>query len=183
MSDFILQNRDRDLSTIGLLITMASIIMLFSTLISSFFVLKIRLMKPIIFPGNVTLMGYVNTAILIGSSITFFITEKKYQINKPNGFDLWLLFTIMGGMVFLLGQLLLWSELTTMGIPFTFGQLSDMFYVISGAHGLHILVGLGLLIWIQLSKHNHYSRIHHVGIFWHFLGIIWTLLFASFILL
>ena len=183
MPDFILQNRDRDLSTIGLLITMASIIMLFSTLISSFFVLKIRLMKPIMFPGNITLIGYVNTAILIGSSITFFISEKKYQTNKPYGFDLWLLFTIMGGMVFLLGQLLLWSELTTMGIPFTFGQLSDMFYVISGAHGLHILVGLGLLIWIQLSKHNHYSRIHHVGIFWHFLGIIWTLLFASFILL
>ena len=51
MPVFILQNKDKDLSIIGLVITMASIVMLFGTLISSFYVLKIRMMGQLTLPN------------------------------------------------------------------------------------------------------------------------------------
>ena len=163
----------------GIILAMASIVMLFGTLISSFFVLKIRLVENLFLPGNTFSIGLINSVILCGTSIAYMFAEKMYEKGKYNAYDTWLLITIIGGYGFILGQFLLWSELTIAGIPITIGQLSDMFYVISGVHGLHILCGQGLLLWVQLSKNNNGKRIHNVGLFWHFLTILWIIMFTT----
>jgi cytochrome c oxidase subunit 3 len=180
MTDIVL-NKDKQLSTIGLLIAMASIVMLFGTFVSSFYVLKIRLISGLYLPNSIIHIGWFNTFILLGTSISFTFAGKKYRQNNTNGFDLLMTVTITGGLFFILGQFYLWSELTRVGFPITSGQLLDMFYLISGVHGIHILSGLGALIWLQLSERESYSysRIHHVGIFWHFLGFLWVVLFAA----
>jgi len=163
----------------GIILAMASVIMLFGTLLSSFFVLKIRLMEKLVLPGNTFSIGLTNSVILVCTSISYMFAEKMYEKRKYSAYEIWLLITIISGYGFILGQLLLWSELTTAGIPLTRGQLSDMFYVISGVHGLHILCGQGLLLWVQLSKNNNGRRIHNVGLFWHFLTILWIIMFTT----
>ncbi len=180
MPVFILQNKDKDLSIIGLVITMASIVMLFGTLISSFYVLKIRMMGQLTLPNIIIQLGIVNTVILLISSITFIFSENMFRKNRLNNYSFWLLMTIFGGFFFLIGQMYLWNKMTQLGIAITKGQLSDMFYLMSGAHGLHIIAGIVALIWLQSTSKklttNH--RVNLVGIFWHFLGFLWFVLFA-----
>jgi cytochrome c oxidase subunit 3 len=173
-------NKNKQLATIGLLIAMASIVMLFGTFVSSFYVLKIRLMDYLDLPKIIIQIGLINTAILLISSATFSIAANRFKQNILNSFSLWLLLTIGGGFLFLIGQLYLWNEMTTMGIAVSDGQLSDMFYLISGAHGLHIISGLISLIWLQsnVNKQLSYNHVLHVGIFWHFLDFLWVVLFA-----
>ena len=180
MPVFILQNKDKDLSIIGLVITMASIVMLFGTLISSFYVLKIRMMGQLTLPNIIIQLGIANTVILIISSIAFTFAGNMFRKNKLNNYSFWILMTIIGGILFLIGQMYLWNKMTQLGIGITKGQLSDMFYLMSGAHGLHIIAGIVALIWLQSTSKklttNH--RVNLVGIFWHFLGFLWFVLFA-----
>jgi len=172
--------REKQLSTIGILITMASILMLFGTFISSFYVLKIRTATDLTLPNYLIRIGIVNTVILFLSSATFTLGAKRFREDDMNAYGLWLLLTIMGGFLFLFGQVYLWSELTHIGLGITHGQLSDMFYLMTGAHGLHICAGIASLIWLQVGHNNsfQYNRVHHVGMFWHFLGFLWVILFA-----
>tara|TARA_B100000959_G_scaffold97250_1_gene103032 strand:- start:1421 stop:1990 length:570 start_codon:yes stop_codon:yes gene_type:complete len=175
-------DKNNQLARTGIIMAMASIIMLFGTLISSFFVLKIRLVESLHLPENTLIIGIINTALLCFTSISYIFSEKMYKQEKFNTHETWLFFTVLGGYGFILGQWLLWSELMTLGIPITFGQLSDMFYVISGVHLLHILIGQSLLLWVQLSRNNNYKRIQNVGMVWHFLTILWVAMFISILL-
>ena len=172
-------DKNNQLARTGVIMAMASIIMLFGTLISSFFVLKIRLVENLQLPGNTLVIGIINTVLLCFTSISYIFSEKMYKQEKFNTHELWLFFTVLGGYGFILGQYTLWSELKSVGIPITFGQLSDMFYVISGVHLLHILIGQSLLLWVQLSRNNNLKRIQNVGMAWHFLTILWAMMFIS----
>ena len=87
MPVFILQNKDKDLSIIGLVITMASIVMLFGTLISSFYVLKIRMMGQLTLPNIIIQLGIANTVILIISSIAFTFAGNMFRKNKLNNYS------------------------------------------------------------------------------------------------
>jgi len=173
-------NKDKQMATIGMLIAMASILMLFGTFISSFYVLKIRTSTDLVLPNYLIRIGIINTLILFVTSATFTISARKFRENNLNAYSLWLLLTILGGIFFLVGQVYLWDELTQIGLGITNGQLSDMFYLITGAHGLHIIAGLFGLIWLQsgINKSFSYNRVHHVGMFWHFLGLLWVILFS-----
>lgn len=172
-------NKEKQMSTIGMFITMASILMLFGTFISSFFVLKIRTSSDLVLPNYLINIGIINTLILFASSATFTVGARRFRSKDLNAYSLWLLLTIIGGILFLIGQIYLWDELTSIGLSITEGQLSDMFYLITGAHGLHIVAGLLGLIWLQsgVNKSFSYNRVHHVGMFWHFLGVLWVILF------
>jgi len=171
---------DHSTKTFGILIAMVSIVMLFGTFISSFFVLKIRLMSSVSFPGNTILIGVVNTLIIILSSICMLLAKNHYKNDRMINYEIWILWAIMTGILFIGGQLLLWSELVTVGIPFTFGQLSDMVYLMSGAHGIHVIAGLFILYWLQSLSKDLLSLelIQNVGLFWHFLCLIWVILFT-----
>jgi len=176
----VIQRIDHTTKTFGILIAMVSIVMLFGTFISSFFVLKIRLMSSVSLPGNTIMIGVVNTMIIIFSSISMMLAKFHYKNDRIINYEIWLLWAIMTGILFIGGQLLLWSELVTVGIPFTFGQLSDMVYLMSGAHGIHVIAGLFILYWLQSLSNELISLdlIKNVGLFWHFLCLIWVTLFT-----
>jgi cytochrome c oxidase subunit 3 len=68
-----------------------------------------------------------------------------------------------------------------------FGQL---FFIITGFHGLHVLFGVFLLIWLMISAMNgrfeqvgHYEMVEKIGLYWHFVDLVWVYVFLCFYLL
>ncbi len=143
----------------------------------------------------------IMTFILIFSSWTMVrAVQEGFQMNK-NGVIKWLIPTIIGGAMFLGCQYLEWSHLieegmtltncpfglTHNGDPVSFGAL---FFLITGFHGLHVLFGVCLNIWLlyetangTFEKRGHYEMVEKVGLFWHFVDLVWVYVFLFFYLL
>jgi cytochrome c oxidase subunit III len=122
----------------------------------------------------------INTVVLVSSSFVIYFAEKALKRNKIGTFRfLWLLTSAMGT-YFLLGQWLEWSSL-----PFkiTTGLFGTTFYLLTGFHGLHVLAGvlLQLLMFGRSFLPGAYSGetfgISATSLFWHFVDVIWLLLF------
>jgi cytochrome c oxidase subunit 3 len=105
--------------------------------------------------------------------------------------------TILCGIGFLGCQYLEWSHLISEGMtpttaaPLTkvinFGQL---FFIITGFHGLHVFGGVLLNIWLTVNawngtfdKRGHYEMVEKLGLYWHFVDLVWVYVFLCFYLL
>lgn len=133
------------------------------------------------------LLPGINTLILISSSFVIHQADVAVKKDNVNGLRLWFAATAIMGIVFLAGQLYEYSHLE-------FGLKTNLFastfYVLTGFHGLHVLCGICLILavlWRSL-KPNHYSSQHHFGveaaeIYWHFVDVIWIILFLLLYLL
>lgn len=96
----------------------------------------------------------------------------------------WLGITITLGLLFLGGQWLAWSELSSRGFHVFTGGPSPFFYILTGAHAIHLMVGILILFYagvISLFR----RRIEHRRIvievtswYWHFMGVLWIYVFA-----
>lgn len=165
----------------GLWLFIAAIIMFFSALTSAYIVRHsagnwLRFELPEIF--------WVNTLILILSSVT--IQLSYFQLKKDNlaGFKFLFLLSTLLGISFLVGQLIGWGQLREMGIYMSTNPSSSFFYLLTIAHAVHLAGGIIALIYV-LSKAllGHYSSKNKLGvelcvIYWHFLDVLWIYLFV-----
>lgn len=137
------------------------------------------------------------TFLLIVSSYTMVrAVQEGYRMNK-NGVVKFLIPTIICGVLFLGCQYLEWTHLIHDGMTVTsfsettkvlnFGQL---FFIITGFHGLHVLVGVLLLILTLINaangvyeKRGHYEMVEKIGLYWHFVDLVWVYVFLCFYLL
>jgi cytochrome c oxidase subunit 3 len=141
----------------------------------------------------------LNTAFLALSSITMEmarraifreldVLEEWLGMGKPalKRALPWLAATLTLGTLFLIGQLVAWSQLVAQG--FTFGHLatppSFFFYLMTGFHAAHMVGGIGALIWC-LGALGFYKSVERRQIvvdstawFWHTTGLVWLMLFA-----
>ena len=59
----------------------------------------------------------------------------------------------------------------------------SFYFVMSGLHGIHVLIGMGLITWVMIRAmrgefdENYYTPVEGVGIFWHIVDLIWIYLF------
>lgn len=139
------------------------------------------------------LIGTLNTALLLTSSWTLAMAiEKIKQQIKP--FFL-LGVTVFLGFLFLLFKAYeyfqhyqegLFPGVRWDGTSFPSAQLMLFFFLyffMTGLHALHVLIGLGLIIWLMkevkkpLWHQFHEGFIENVGLYWHFVDIIWVFLF------
>ncbi|XGV99972.1 MAG: heme-copper oxidase subunit III [Leptolyngbya sp. BL-A-14] len=124
----------------------------------------------------------INTAVLVSSSFVIYFGELALERNKLNVFRLFLLATAAMGTYFLVGQAIEWNSLS---FGLTSGLFGGTFYLLTGFHGLHVLIGillqLGVLIRSFTPKHatseNHYG-FAATSLFWHFVDVIWIILFS-----
>lgn len=127
------------------------------------------------------LLPGVNTIILIASSFVIHNADTAIKKNNVSGLRTWFLITAIMGAIFLGGQLYEYSHL-----PFGLNTnvFASTFYVLTGFHGLHVTFGLVLILavlWRSL-KPGHYSSEKHFGVeaaevYWHFVDVIWIILF------
>ncbi|MBL0309961.1 MAG: cytochrome c oxidase subunit 3 [Bacteroidetes bacterium] len=137
------------------------------------------------------------TFLLILSSYTMVrAVQEGYRMNKY-GVVKFLIPTILCGILFLVCQYYEWTHLIHSGMTVTtaspitkvtnFGQL---FFVITGFHGLHVTGGVILNTWLAVSTMNgrfekigHYEMVEKLGLYWHFVDLVWVYVFLCFYLL
>jgi len=129
----------------------------------------------------------LNTFILILSS--YFVVRALEQIREGDrkGLRNNLLLVLVLGAMFLGGQAFEWTTLFNEGIWFgtTFGT---PFFTITGIHGTHVFIGLLWSMFLQLGiyygaySRNDYQGIEIFGLYWHFVDVVWIILFTLFYL-
>jgi cytochrome c oxidase subunit III len=128
------------------------------------------------------LLPTINTIILVSSSFVMHFGAVAIKKNNLKGMQLWYAITAIMGAIFLGGQV---YEYMTLGYGLTTNVFSNCFYIMTGFHGLHVLVGV---LWIltvlwRSRRPGTYSATKHTvvemaEIYWHFVDIIWIVLFT-----
>lgn len=166
---------------------------------------------PLVFVG-------IMTFILIVSSVTMVLAVEAGHRGAKNEVVKWMLWTILGGLCFLGCQAIEWTHLHHMG--FWFGtapssglegnavvealqpyftndishvsalQFANLFFAITGFHGLHVTIGLILNITVlsqtlnnTFEKRGSYLMVEKVGLYWHFVDLVWVFVFTFFYLI
>ncbi len=127
---------------------------------------------------------WFDTAILLISSFTFELARRSLQEDDLSAFERWLGATTMLGVVFLGGQYAAWRQLQAQGIYLGTNPHSSFFYLLTGAHGLHLLGGVLVLGYVMYGAlHQRYSpkkaiAVDCSAIYWHFMDGLWLFLFV-----
>jgi cytochrome c oxidase subunit 3 len=128
---------------------------------------------------------YLNTIILFASSVTLEISRRQVatymgglrsQVAHPAR---WLYITLSLGLLFVVGQYLAWRQLSAQGLYLATNPSSSFFYVLTAAHSLHVLGGLGGLVRV-IRKLGHSvlrrSTLDATSRYWHFMDVLWVYL-------
>src|SRR5919205_3741134 len=165
---------------IGMLVSLASIAMLFTSL-SSAYIVRSGVMYDW-FPIAVPRVMFGSTALLLLASVSIEIARRKLKQNSATSYNRYLSLTVLLGLGFLGSQLFTWRQLARQGIYISTHPHSSFFYLLTGAHGVHVaggLLGLGLL-WLRsrrLLDAKRQAITDAVAIYWHFMGALWIYLF------
>lgn len=124
----------------------------------------------------------LNTAILLASGVTVTWAHHSLMEGNHSQTTQGLFFTVLLGIYFTILQAYEYIE-----APFTIADsiYGSTFFIATGFHGLHVLIGTTFLL-VCLLRHinNHFSKIHHFGFeaaawYWHFVDIVWLFLYVS----
>jgi cytochrome c oxidase subunit 3 len=127
---------------------------------------------------------WLSTVIIILSSFTMQMAFIGARQDRQGLMRLMLAVTTLLGIAFLVCQGLNWRGLIEAQVPSTAGLFLFSFYVLTGLHALHVLGGLILLTGVTyLAFQGRYWSLHHPGvrhaaIYWHFLDVVWLVLFT-----
>ena len=126
------------------------------------------------------------TFLLICSSITMVLAYAAAVEGNRKGTVKFLLLTALGGILFLCGQYQeyfgIWHPgLTRRGLVFGESAYANCFYVVTSFHGFHVFSGVCILLTTALLTAKGKTNANHieiVGLFWHFVDLIWILVFT-----
>lgn len=142
-----------------------------------------------------TPLGATNTLVLIASSLTVALAIRAIQTNKKRQSIILLLSTVGLAMVFMIIKAFEYAEKFAKGIApgayYTYEGIAhesasvffSIYYMMTGLHALHVVIGIGILLWIAWKVHrNHFSSEYYTpveisGLYWHLVDIIWIFLF------
>ena len=189
---------------LGLFFGLSAVFMFFVAIISVFFVAHssehfdanaryINEWLPIEIPPIL----WLNTALLLASSLTIEIA-RRHMFREVHAMEEWLGLgrpisrrampwvagTVTLGMLFLVGQVVAWRQLASQRIHYNSGPSAHSFFLFTGVHGLHLVVGvaalIGALIALISSKQleNRQIFVDLAAWYWHSMGALWLLLFG-----
>jgi cytochrome c oxidase subunit III len=158
---------------VAMTVTLVSFAMLFAALFLGYFLVRfnVPVWPPVEIENRPQLLPFLSTLVIALSSWTFWRHQKAMGTGKT-----WLHFTLALGLGFLALQWSLWATLKTVGVTANNGMVSSMFYAFTWLHAAHIVGGLGALLWIAVTPWTE-MKTENVGKFWHFLGVVWFLMY------
>ncbi len=148
-----------------------------------------------------TILGGVNTLVLIGSSLTVALAIKAAQTNQTKKILINLGITVALACVFMIIKYFEWTHKFDLGIfpgrYYEFGGIDhekanvffSIYYLMTGLHGIHVVIGIGIMIWLlrrAVKGHfnsAYYTPVEITGLYWHLVDIIWIFLFPLFYLI
>ena len=175
---------------LGILLFIASEIMLFGAFFTAYFFVRVvnpdvQMWPPEGFHLPVFVAG-VNTAILVTSSFTMHWALQAIKRGSRAGLQAGLVLTLAMGATFLFTQILEYSRI---GFGPKDGAIGSTFFGLTGLHGAHVAIGLILLsVATVRAFRGHYSPEHHhgvevPGIYWHFVDVMWIVVYTTVYLL
>ena len=141
-------------------------------------------------------LGGTNTAVLICSSLTMAMAVRSAQLSRRGALIRYLILTMIFGTAFLVIKGFeyhsKWVEHLVPGFNFAYDNpqfahhaqiLFFLYFCMTGMHALHMVVGLGLLSFLLIQAirrvfhANYFAPVEMIGLYWHFVDIVWIFLF------
>jgi cytochrome c oxidase subunit 3 len=169
---------------LGMMLFIISEIMVFGGFFTAYFFIRVAQGNPWPAPGTKLPVGVagMNTAILVSSSFTIHWAETCIKKGNRFGFKAGMLLTFLLGCTFLFIQI---NEYANIGFAPQDGAQQTVFFSLTGLHGAHVLIGLLLLLFVTVRAfRGHYSPEEHrgvnvPGIYWHFVDIMWLVVYTT----
>jgi cytochrome c oxidase subunit 3 len=162
----------------------ASEVMLFGSFFTAYFFIRVVNHEP--WPPTPfhlpVFVAFVNTVILVTSSFTMHWALQSIKRGNRFGLQAGLTLTFLMGLTFLLTQLLEYARIGFTPHDQAFGTV---FFSLTGLHGAHVLVGLTILAAMTTRAYRgHFSPEAHNGveiggIYWHFVDVMWIIVFTT----
>ncbi len=184
------EDRDRvnpDKSRILTWFLMLVVLMTFGGLIAAYIVIatnRAAEWQPFALPIQV----WISTLIIFISSATYHAAKVTIDNDDQPRAKKWLLVTTVLGAAFISSQILAWFELTRRGLYMEGNPYAGFFYILTGVHALHVLGGiiaLGTVVvrsWDRIPAGPFWAKTkvlaEVVGWYWHFMGLLWLVLFV-----
>jgi cytochrome c oxidase subunit 3 len=165
----------------GMALGLVAIMMFFMALTSSYIVRKG--FGNDWFQAPLPKILWVNTAILLVSSLTVERARRRLARGDYSGYRaLWML-TMGLGALFLVGQLWAWRQFVAAGVYLAGNPASSFYYTLTGAHGIHLLGGIAALVYVAVRHFDRAKVTRSVAaevasIYWHFMDGLWVFLMA-----
>ena len=170
---------------LGVWTFLGSEVMFFSALIVTYLVMRGRsTVGPLPHETLDVPLTAVNTFVLLVSSLTMVTALAAIQKGNARRMRLWLIATMVLGLVFLGGQAYEFNKLFNEGLSLSTNLFGATFFTLTGFHGTHVLVGV---IWIGfvvarafkggVTQTNHLA-VELAGLYWHFVDIVWIIIFT-----
>ena len=167
-----------------MLLFIISEVMVFGAFFTAYFFIRVAAGDP--WPEPVmelpVAVAGVNTAILWSSSFTMHWAQESIKKGNRFGLKAGILTTFLLGSTFLFIQI---NEYANIGFAPQDGAQQTIFYSLTGLHGAHVLIGLLLLLFVTIrSFRGHYTPEEHrgvevPGIYWHFVDIMWLVVYTT----
>ncbi len=198
---FVSMEQQFDASKMGMWLFLITEILLFSGMFVAYAVY--RVMNPEVFFGVSKLLdwklGGFNTIVLLASSFTVALGIHYIQKNDQKKMIWCLIITVICACIFMVVKYFEYTGKFSHGIfpgefyhphgdyaqyDFPYApQFFSIYYVMTGIHGLHVLIGIGIFIWLIVRANKghftneYYTPIELSGLYWHLVDIIWIFLF------
>jgi cytochrome c oxidase subunit III len=173
-----------DAPTLGMFLFIASEVMLFGSFFTAYFFVRVVNHEPWPSPGHhlPIFVAGMNTIILVTSSFTMHWALQAIKRGNRAGLQAGMTLTFLLGLTFLLTQI---REYSRIGFAPDTDAFGTIFYCLTGLHGAHVFVGLTLLLAVTVrSFRGHYSAEAHrgveiPGIYWHFVDVMWIVVYTT----
>jgi cytochrome c oxidase subunit III len=175
---------------LGIWLFLASEVMLFGALFSTYIILRTGAVEWPHGELNVGL-GAVNTIILITSSVTMVMAWASLKLHNWGRHRLYLIGTVLLAAVFLVNKYFEYADHFARGEGPSHSTFLAIYFTLTGLHGLHILGGIVVMLYFvgpgaKMWKSNpdqFANRIEYTGLYWHFVDLVWIFLFPVLYLL
>jgi cytochrome c oxidase subunit III len=195
---FATSEQQMDASTLGMWTFLITEVLFFGGMFAAYSVY--RAMYPDAFASTSAYMdvvlGGTNTAVLICSSLTMVLAVRAAQLSKRRDLMLFVILTMVFGSIFLGIKAVeyhsKWVEHLVPGFNFSYEApqfahnaqiLFFLYFCMTGMHALHMIIGLGLLTYLLVQaarwkfNANYFAPVEMIGLYWHFVDIVWIFLF------
>ena len=174
----------------GIWLFLASEVMLFGALFSSYVILRTGNPDWVQHPMNVGL-ATLNTMILITSSVTVIMSWASLRLKDFAKFRIYFLCTLLLAGGFMVVKAIEYNQEFSQGLFPWSDNYMGIYFTLTGLHGLHVvggmvviayLLGPGAKMW-KTAPEQYVNRIESVGLYGHFVDLVWICLFPSLYLL
>ena len=172
-------------SKLAMWVYLGSDCLLFGSLISTYLLLRHRSVVGV-GPEDVFDIPFtsVSSFVLLMSSLTMALAVASIVRGDVQRNRAWLATTAMLGGVFIAGQVYEFTTFYREGLGYTTNIFGSAFYTLTGFHGLHVSVGIVMLMSLLVMSlrgnlgPDKAEAVEIVGLYWHFVDIVWILIFT-----